>query len=258
MTIKDETLQKAQQFLEKKGSFPYRVCKLLKEGDFDKMLSSGDLTHLLNEGAGKKVKPNNLTASMEPLVKEDIVKVKIIGRGRNKKKFWFPGWIDKNTVKQNNNRNIFDELKICPEIRSVSEKLFLDGHYAQAIFEAYKKINNMVKENVDFEDDGKSLMLTAFNENNPHIKLNPLKTITERNEQEGFKFLTAGAMMFVRNPKAHDNVVQKDPIKATQYIAFANILAEQIKTAKRAINKKNQLYGFFNTAPFSAPPTKEE
>lgn len=95
MDSKKNILQKAQTFLEKKGSFSYRVCKLLIDEEFNGVLSSADLAHLLNEGAGKKIKPNNLTALMETLLSEDIIKVKIIGRGRNKKKFWFPGWLDK-------------------------------------------------------------------------------------------------------------------------------------------------------------------
>ena len=55
---------------------------------------------MLNEGPGKNIKVTNLAASMEPLLKEDIVKVKIISKGRNKRKFWFPAWIDKKQAEQ--------------------------------------------------------------------------------------------------------------------------------------------------------------
>lgn len=99
MTIKDNILQKCESF-SKKGNFPYRVCKLLKDGEFSDVISSQELTQRLNEGAGKKVKVNSLTALMEPLLREDIVKVKIVGKGRNKRKFWFPGWIDKKKAEQ--------------------------------------------------------------------------------------------------------------------------------------------------------------
>lgn len=97
---KKTILQKCEIF-SKKGSFSYRVCKILKTGDFSGVISSTDLTHLLNEEAGRKIKVNNLTALMEPLLKEDIVKVKIIGKGKNKRKFWFPGWMDKKYAEQN-------------------------------------------------------------------------------------------------------------------------------------------------------------
>ena len=73
--------------LTRKGSFAFRVCKLIKDGEFDAVLPSQRLADLLNEGLGKKVKANNLTALMPPLLREGIVKIKIVGRGRNKKKY---------------------------------------------------------------------------------------------------------------------------------------------------------------------------
>lgn len=93
-------LKKCESF-SKKGSFSSRVCKLLKEGEFSGVLSSQELTHRLNEGAGKKIKVNNLTASMETLLNNDIVRVKIVGKGNNKRKFWFPGWMDKRKIEFN-------------------------------------------------------------------------------------------------------------------------------------------------------------
>lgn len=95
---KGSVLQKCEKFLSNKDSFKYRVCKLIKEGDFTSVLSSKRFVHLLNEGPGKKVKINNLTSLMEPLQKEDIVKVKIIYNGKKKKKYWFPNWINKKQV----------------------------------------------------------------------------------------------------------------------------------------------------------------
>jgi hypothetical protein len=115
MTTKNSILQKCDPFLSKKNSFAYRVCKSLKDGDFSKVFSSQELAHLLNEGAGKKIKVNNLTALMQSLLKEDIVKVKIIGKGRNKRKFWFPGWIDKKQVESKLTGGIASTEQVFPE-----------------------------------------------------------------------------------------------------------------------------------------------
>lgn len=95
---KEQVFQKLDKFLSRKGQFTFRVCKLIKDGEFDKALSSQQLTGLLNEGPGKKVKVSNLTVLMVPLLREDIVKVLIRGKGRNRKKYWFPGWMDKRKV----------------------------------------------------------------------------------------------------------------------------------------------------------------
>lgn len=116
---KKQILQKIDKLrsLTQKGGFAFRVCKLMKDGEFDEAFSSPQLTHLLNEGPGKKVKVNNLTALMEPLLREDAVKAKIVGRGRDKKKYWFPAWVDK--------KNVEKELSSLES--SESKALFLTG-----------------------------------------------------------------------------------------------------------------------------------
>ena len=47
---KKQVLQKIDKskFLTQKGSFAFRVCKLIKDGEFDGVLSSSQLTDLLN------------------------------------------------------------------------------------------------------------------------------------------------------------------------------------------------------------------
>ena len=94
---KEQILQKIDKskFLMQKGTFSFKVCKLIKDGEFDRVFSSSQITDLLNEGSGKNIKVNNLTALMNPLLDGDIVKVLIRGKGRNKRKYWLPGWIDK-------------------------------------------------------------------------------------------------------------------------------------------------------------------
>src|SRR3989344_2555706 len=74
------------------------------------------------------------------------------------------GWIQKNNFDSKDEKesgiDYFKLLKIHPEIEKVSKTLFLDKHYAQAIFEAFKKVNNLVKQKSGRTDlDGKSLML---------------------------------------------------------------------------------------------------
>src|SRR2546427_593362 len=100
-------------------------------------------------------------------------------------------------------------------IAEVSGRLFNDGHYASAIFEAFKAVNNRVKVCVPESDlDGTALMGYAFNPDEPRIKLTPCRTKSEKDEQRGFMFIFMGAMQGIRNPKAHDAVVQTDPQEA--------------------------------------------
>jgi uncharacterized protein (TIGR02391 family) len=118
-------------------------------------------------------------------------------------------------------------------IKKVSNELFYDGHYAQAIFEAYKAVNNLVKEKSRREDlDGQELMSTVFNYKNPILRLNKLRSQTDRDEQMGFMFLYMGAMSGIRNPKAHDIVKQDDPTRTMEYLALASLLARRVEESE--------------------------
>ena len=152
------------------------------------------------------------------------------------------GWIQKFryslTEPEKLEKNYFELLNIHQEIRKVSERLFNNRHYSQAISEAYKKIVNMVKDKTnrpkenEKELDGKDLMFKVFNKQNPILKLNNLITESDVNEQEGFMYLYAGAVQGIRNPKAHDNIEQNDIIRTLEYLVFASLLAKRINESK--------------------------
>lgn len=138
---------------------------------------------------------------------------------------------------------IFDNLKLHPTIKKASGKLFKDGHYASAIFEAYKALNNYVKRRSKRKKlDGKDLMSKVFRfeydqeidqiERKPVLQLSELRNRSERDEQEGFMFLFMGAMQGIRNPKAHDLIEQEDPYKTLQYLSAASLLAKRVYEAK--------------------------
>lgn len=137
-----------------------------------------------------------------------------------------------------NNLELFDALSSHPKIIKVSRKLFADGHYAQAIFEAFKAVNNAVKKKSGVTDkDGQALMAWVFNEEKPILKLNSLRTQSDKDEQIGFKLLYMGAMTGIRNPKAHDHILQTDPLRTLKYLAFASLLMEIIDGSTRSRKK---------------------
>lgn len=149
------------------------------------------------------------------------------------------GWIQKKRFSEEDDLNssepdFFKILKIHPEIEGVSRKLFTDKHYAQAIFEAFKKVNNLVKEKSGRRDlDGKNLMLTTFSVNAPILKMNVLISQSDKDEQEGFMHLYAGAIMGIRNPKGHDNIIQKNKDRTLKYLMFASILCERLEECSK-------------------------
>lgn len=128
--------------------------------------------------------------------------------------------------------DLLKERGIHSNIIKVSGRLFEDGHYSQSIFEAYKEINNLVKSKSGLTHlDGRTLMSQAFKLPSPILRWTDLKTDSDKDEQEGFMLLFMGAIVGVRNPKAHDHVIQKDKIKTLEYLSFASLLAKRIDEA---------------------------
>lgn len=124
-------------------------------------------------------------------------------------------------------------IDLHPKVKEYSLDLFNDGHYAPAIFEAVKGLNNYVKTKAGITDkDLSDAMAKAFNENNPIIKLNSLRTQSEIDEQKGFKFLYMGAMTGIRNPKAHTNIIQVDKNRTLEYLAFLSLLFRRVEEGK--------------------------
>lgn len=146
------------------------------------------------------------------------------------------GWIQKIHAHSSNTKDMdyFRIFNIHPEIDKVSKQLFDDKHYPQAIFEAFKRVNNLVKEKSGRNDlDGKGLMLTSFSVNNPILQMNGLSSQSDKDEQEGFMHLYAGAIMGIRNPKGHETIIQKNKDRTLKYLSFASLLCERLDECKK-------------------------
>jgi len=129
---------------------------------------------------------------------------------------------------------LYDLLKFHPRIVKASKSQFRSGHYTDAIFRAFRCIEVLVKEKSGLRNEfGPALMHKVFNENRPIIKLNKLEEDFEIDEQAGFRFIYAGAMAGIRNPKAHAEIEQKDPYRTLEYISLASLLAKRLEEGKK-------------------------
>lgn len=121
-----------------------------------------------------------------------------------------------------------------PDIQRVSEKLYRDGSYAEAACNAFIEINARVKKlyQVLCPDDtnmpdGQALMNKIFADKEPIIETADRSTQTGRDIHMGTRFLFAGAMAALRNPKAHENIkIGKDD--SMRRLIFASMLMFQI------------------------------
>ncbi len=125
------------------------------------------------------------------------------------------------------------ELNIHPELIKGIAKLFQDGHYANAVEDACKILEGFVKmRSMRFDLSGTDLMQAVFSVKNPILSFNDLQTETDKSEQQGMMFLYAGAMLALRNPRAHSLKVD-DPENALDLILFINLLLKSLDNAKK-------------------------
>lgn len=122
----------------------------------------------------------------------------------------------------------FDERNIHPALASVSLRLFDNGHFSQATFEAFKYLDLQVKALSGVNDSGFKLMMNALSETAPKIKLTPLVTQSEIDEQMGYKHIFAGAMSAIRNPRGHE--LNIDPIdRCLDHLSVASVLLRRLE-----------------------------
>jgi uncharacterized protein (TIGR02391 family) len=126
----------------------------------------------------------------------------------------------------------YEGLELHPDVARAASRLYQDGHYALAVESAVKALNGLVRLKSGKGLDGTQLMETVFSANNPVIKFNALADQSDRDEQKGFMWLFSGAVMGLRNPRAH-KFVQDDPERALEFIAFISLLAKLVDDASR-------------------------
>jgi uncharacterized protein (TIGR02391 family) len=126
----------------------------------------------------------------------------------------------------------YRDLDLHPVIAEAANKLYLDGHYANAIEDAVKALNNLVRMRSGEVLDGMALMQKVFSPNAPILKFNPMADQTDKDEQQGFMMMFAGAVTGLRNPRAH-KLIKDDPEQALEFIAFVSLLAKLLDGAKK-------------------------
>jgi uncharacterized protein (TIGR02391 family) len=124
------------------------------------------------------------------------------------------------------------EYTYHPEIQRVSQQLFLEGHFRQAVLEAFIHLIATVKEKTRLQYDGDDLMNRAFSPKDrvPIVRFNSLHTPQEKDEHVGIWFLFKG-VVGLRNYKAHVVATFDDPHRAQEYLSLASLLMRLLDTA---------------------------
>ena len=128
----------------------------------------------------------------------------------------------------------FEELVTHHQLQQVSGPLFRDRHYARAVEEAFKLLNNAVKDKSEIANqDGAGLMRSAFSVHSPVLRLNAFVSASDRDEQQGYMDIFAGSMTGIRNPRAHDHQLADDPDVALELLILANHLMRKLDAATK-------------------------
>ena len=129
-----------------------------------------------------------------------------------------------------------DSLPLHPRIAAVCLNLYRDGHYPNAVYDASKALNNLVKERSGRHDmDGASLMRTVFSRNSPVLAFSELVDQSDLDEQEGMMHLYEGVALGIRNPRGHE-FPEDTPERAFEYICLISLLANRLDETHRTGN----------------------
>ncbi|TGE09721.1 TIGR02391 family protein [Hymenobacter fodinae] len=116
-------------------------------------------------------------------------------------------------------------------VQSAVGNLYSNGHYRQAILDTYIHLVDYVKRKSNRSDlDGSQLMDNVFSPRNPVLKLSE-----DENERQGYMLLFKGAVMAIRNPKAHSLIEQNDPQKTLEWLSFASVLFRKVDEAELVV-----------------------
>lgn len=119
------------------------------------------------------------------------------------------------TLNRPNNDNDMENSQdfwtlLHPRVIQLAKLRFEDGFYADSVLACLREINtivkNHVKQTINQELDGASLMTRAFSVQDPVIPFADLTTENGGNIQLGYMKIFEGAMIGIRNPKAHENL----------------------------------------------------
>lgn len=131
---------------------------------------------------------------------------------------------------KNNELHPFENQNINTEFPKRVRELFDNTHYAEATFEAFKFIDKQVSLKANINKSGEALMMEAFKEDAPKIRVSTFSGTSGIDEQRGYRFLFAGALVGIRNPRGHEHSVIDSPEVCLAHLAFASMLLRKIQS----------------------------
>ncbi|MCE1164843.1 MAG: TIGR02391 family protein [Bacteroidetes bacterium] len=125
-------------------------------------------------------------------------------------------------------QKMIDKIGLNPLIAEECIKKFKDGHLNDSVRDACEKFEHLVQMKSCNTQIGYKLMTTVFNEDSPLINITPCSNAREKSIQQGFKFLSMGAIDNIRNKFSHGDEPEISPLEAIELLCFVNYLIDSI------------------------------
>jgi uncharacterized protein (TIGR02391 family) len=132
---------------------------------------------------------------------------------------------------QETNEHPFESRNVSGTLPSVVRDLFDNGHYSQATFEAYKFLDKEICRHSKISKSGFQLMMDALGSASPAVRLTPMLTVSQQDEQKGYQFIFSGAVLAIRNPRGHEHSMIDDPDTCLDHLALASLLLRRLADA---------------------------
>ncbi|MFF3069168.1 TIGR02391 family protein [Kitasatospora sp. NPDC057936] len=119
-----------------------------------------------------------------------------------------------------------------PAITAVSARRFETGHYADAVFAAFKAVEYRVQLLMGSTEIGEKLMGIALGTNAPRLVVTRSTGASLPSEQSGMRDLFKGAMQALRNPRGHGADESDDREEAQETLMLASWLMRRLDIAE--------------------------
>jgi uncharacterized protein (TIGR02391 family) len=132
------------------------------------------------------------------------------------------------------------ELALHPVIEGAAGKLFADGYYPQATFEASKALLHLLSMKTGIKKEHMALVEEALSVKNPRLLFNANETDADHDEQRGIFHLAEGVVLAVRHQGAHVADRREERDRALELLGLISYLAFRIDGASVAPQKADK------------------
>ncbi len=125
------------------------------------------------------------------------------------------------------------------------QKSYDQRNYSAAIKDSIYFLSDLIREKSGLEGDGVSLIGRVFGGKNPKLKINRLRTDSEKDEQKGIEQILRGIYQGIRNPRSHGKWIDSEE-NADAIIIFIDYLLKTIDKSKSPFTKSDYMRRIFD------------